>query len=155
MSQNKEENNELSSPTGGQGFIPIQYFTNYIDANIVLGRLEEDGIICWLKDENTVTIDPILSNAIGGIKLMVAESQVERAREILQGIQELQGELNRCPKCGSNNVQLISSPRKAINWLSSIVTFLMGSYAVAVDKTNHCFDCDHEFDPVIPPQELD
>ncbi len=33
---------------------------------------EEEGINCWLKDENTVTIDPILTNAIGGIKLMVA-----------------------------------------------------------------------------------
>ena len=30
-----------------------------------------DGIRCWLKDENTVTIDPILTNAIGGIKVMV------------------------------------------------------------------------------------
>ena len=31
-----------------------------------------------------MTIDPFLSNAIGGIKLMVAEAQIERAKEILK-----------------------------------------------------------------------
>ena len=31
-----------------------------------------------------VTIDPFLSNAIGGIKLMVAEPQVERALELIK-----------------------------------------------------------------------
>jgi hypothetical protein len=35
-------------------------------------------------NENSVTIDPFLSNAIGGIKLMVAESQVERALELIK-----------------------------------------------------------------------
>ena len=51
-------------------FIIAQVYSNYIDANIIMGRLEEEGINCWLKDENTVTIDPILTNAVGGIKLM-------------------------------------------------------------------------------------
>jgi len=48
-----------------------------------MGRLKEEFINCYLQDENTVTIDPLLSNAIGGIKLMVAEQQAERAMEIL------------------------------------------------------------------------
>ncbi|MGC4035522.1 MAG: DUF2007 domain-containing protein [Chitinophagaceae bacterium] len=61
----------------------LQTFTNYIEANILLGRLEEEGIHCFLQDEYTVTIDPLLSNAIGGIKLMVPESQLERAYEIM------------------------------------------------------------------------
>ena len=33
-------------------FVAVQYFTNYIDANILLGRMQEEGISCWLKDEN-------------------------------------------------------------------------------------------------------
>ena len=54
-------------------FVLLQSYDNYVSAHIAMGRLEEDGINCWLKDENTVTIDPILSNAIGGIKLMVEQ----------------------------------------------------------------------------------
>jgi len=64
-------------------FIILMTFDNYISAHIIMGRLKEEFINCYLQDENTVTIDPLLSNAIGGIKLMVAEQQAERAMEIL------------------------------------------------------------------------
>jgi hypothetical protein len=64
-------------------FVQIRSYDNYIPAHIAMGRLEEECIRCWLQDENSVTIDPFLSNAIGGIKLMVASSQAERALAIL------------------------------------------------------------------------
>ena len=71
-------------------FVLLCSFDNYIPAHIALGRLKEEFINCYLQDEYSVTIDPFLSNAIGGIKLMVAETQLERAREILEN-QYLQG----------------------------------------------------------------
>jgi hypothetical protein len=46
--------------------------------------LQDAGINCHLKDEYTITIDPLLSPALGGIKLMVAGSQLERALELLE-----------------------------------------------------------------------
>jgi hypothetical protein len=64
-------------------FVILATFDNYIPAHIAMGRLQEEGIICWLKDENTVTVDPLLSIAVGGIKLMVAGHQAERARDLL------------------------------------------------------------------------
>ena len=64
-------------------FVPIASFNDYIEANIILGRLQNEGINCWLKDENSATITPFLSNSIGGIKLMIAESQAERAVELI------------------------------------------------------------------------
>jgi hypothetical protein len=64
-------------------FILLRSFDNYIPAHIAMGRLKEEYINCYLQDEYSVTIDPFLSNAIGGIKLMVAETQAERALEIL------------------------------------------------------------------------
>lgn len=69
-------------------FILLCSFDNYIPAHIALGRLKEEFINCYLQDEYSVTIDPFLSNAIGGIKLMVAETQIERAREILNPLEE-------------------------------------------------------------------
>jgi hypothetical protein len=64
-------------------FVAVRSYDNYIPAHIMLGVLKEEFISCYLQDEYTVTIDPLLSNAIGGIKLMVAEPQVERALEII------------------------------------------------------------------------
>jgi len=65
-------------------FIQLTSFDNYIEAHMVMGNLQQENINCWLKDEYSVTIDPMLSNAIGGIKLMVAEAQVERAVGLLR-----------------------------------------------------------------------
>lgn len=69
-------------------FVLLRSFDNYIDAHIALGRLKEEYINCHLQDEYSVTIDPFLSNAIGGIKLMVNEGQAERAIEILSSDQD-------------------------------------------------------------------
>ena len=64
-------------------FVLLRSYDNYIPAHIALGRLKEEYINCYLQDEYSVTIDPIISNAIGGIKLMVAETQAKRAAEVL------------------------------------------------------------------------
>jgi hypothetical protein len=64
-------------------FIQIRSYDNYVYAHIILSKLQDSGINCHLKDEYTITIDPLLSPALGGIKLMVAAPQVERALELL------------------------------------------------------------------------
>ena len=64
-------------------YVPIQSFDNYIEANIIRSRLENEGISCWLQNETLTTTAPFLTSSTGGIKLMVAESQVDRAQELL------------------------------------------------------------------------
>jgi predicted RNA-binding Zn-ribbon protein involved in translation (DUF1610 family) len=127
-------------------FIIAQVYSNYIDANIIMGRLEEEGINCWLKDENTVTIDPILTNAVGGIKLMVAEPQAERAFALLREFRKQQQSVLSCPRCGSANIEFVTTPRKASNWIGVIIGLLFTNYALSADKVYHCFDCGFEFE---------
>jgi Zn finger protein HypA/HybF involved in hydrogenase expression len=126
-------------------FVLVNSYNNYIEAHIAKGVLEEQDIRCWLKDENTVTIDPILTNAIGGIKIMVPEVQAERALDILNRLRFEQKQAVVCPRCGSHNVELVSTPRKPINWISAVSTFFLGDFAMTIDKVNHCFDCKYEF----------
>lgn len=125
--------------------VAVKSFDNYVSAHIAMGRMEEEGIHCWLKDENTVTIDPILTNAVGGIKLMVAASQAERARSIFRIIDNEAKAAHPCPKCNSLNVELVSTPRKASNWFSALVGLFLTSYAPKIDMVYHCFDCGHEY----------
>jgi len=132
-------------------FIPIRTFDNYIDANIILGKLQSEGVDCFLGDEYTVTIDPILTNAIGGIKLNVPETEVAKARELLQSFDEEKKALMACPRCNSHNVEYISNPAKSGNWLSALVGFFVANYAVSIKKNYHCFNCGFEFDDI--PQE--
>lgn len=125
-------------------FVPLQSFANYIDAHIVLGRLQEEGIDCWLKDENVVTVNPIWTNAIGGIKLMVAMYQLQQAQELLLQSDREKRSHFICPYCNSGNIELVCSHKEAANWFSVLMGFLFFSYAVPI-KIWHCFNCGKEF----------
>ncbi len=67
-------------------YVQLRSFDNYIHANIQLGMLQDRGINCHLQDEFIITIDPLLSPAIGGMKLMVHETQAQRAIKILEEV---------------------------------------------------------------------
>ena len=125
----------------------IQVFSNYIEANIIVGRLEEEGIDCWLLDENTVTTAPFFGNAIGGIKLVVADADVAKAKDLLIEFDKEKKQFTPCPKCGSTNVEFVTTPRKASNWFWAMFGFLFGDYAMSYDKVYHCFNCKNEFEP--------
>lgn len=126
-------------------FLVVNAYDNYVEAHIVKGRLEEEGIDSWLKDENTVTIDPILTNAVGGIKLMVAASQAERALALIRQFKAEKQNLNPCPKCDSRNIELVTTPRKPGNWFSVFIGLFVSSYAPPVEQVYHCFDCGNEY----------
>lgn len=126
-------------------FIAIRSYDNYIPAHLAMGRLKEDGIQGWLKDENTVTIDPLLSNAIGGIKLMVSADDAEKAMDILDQIEKRNTLKAVCPWCNSKNIDMVSSPPKPKKWYSNISSYLLGKFSITAEKEYHCFDCDRAF----------
>jgi hypothetical protein len=76
-------------------FVLLQVFTNYIEAHIVKGRLEAEGVQCWLEGEHlsALIVDPILTNAIAGIKLMVSKDDVDKALEILNRPEQHPGDV--------------------------------------------------------------
>jgi hypothetical protein len=57
-----------------------------IDCHILKGRLECDGIDCFIFDENIVWVHPFRAVAIGGVKLKVPSDQLDLAKEILKQI---------------------------------------------------------------------
>lgn len=73
------------------------------DVQIIKGRLEAEGIAVFLKDENTINSDPLISGAIGGVKLRVYATDKERAKEIYDEVRNYatdnQGNLIVCPNC--------------------------------------------------------
>lgn len=127
-------------------FVPVRSYDNYIPAHMMLQRLEEEGIKAYLQDEYTVTIDPILSNAIGGIKLMIYREQIERATELISHFEEEYRQAVICPQCRSTDIHYISQPDNATNWFTAIVTWLFGNYAVSFKKVYKCSGCGYESD---------
>jgi hypothetical protein len=54
-----------------------------IEGHLLRTRLEAEGIRCFVADEHTVSANWFYSNAIGGVKLQVRESDLDSARDIL------------------------------------------------------------------------
>lgn len=136
-------------------FSILKTFNNYIEAYILLTRLENEGFKCWLKDENIVTINPVWTNAVGGIKLMILNEEKEAAEKVMHEIFEERKASFSCPNCNSHNIEFINTPRKAINWLSIIATWSFTNYAVAMEQTWHCFECNAEFKEPVDNTNID
>ncbi|MFC0875516.1 DUF2007 domain-containing protein [Saccharicrinis sp. FJH2] len=60
-----------------------------VECHILKGRLESEGIECYIFDENLVWVHPFRSVAIGGVKLKVPEDQYDKAKQVLQAIQDV------------------------------------------------------------------
>jgi ribosomal protein S27AE len=121
----------------------LKTFDNYFLANITLTKLHAAGIECYLQDEFTVTIDPILSNAIGGIKLVVKKKDEAMVQQLLNSYESEYIKAATCPKCGSHSFAYITKPGTT-NYLTAIFTWLFSSYAVAPDYVYQCGQCGYE-----------
>jgi hypothetical protein len=123
--------------------IELRCFDNYFSAHIVLTWLESRGITCYLKDEYTVTIDPLLTNAIGGIKLVTHSGNQYEARALLREYDEDYRKSVKCPKCGANEFQLVAK-QDAPNVLIAFLSWLFASYAVSTTNVYKCGNCSYE-----------
>lgn len=123
--------------------VTVKTFDSYFVAHIILGRLQSEGIECYLKDEATVTMDPILTNAIGGIKLVVRKENADAVKEILKKFDEAYLNSAICPQCDAHEFSYIAKPG-VTNFLTAILTTLFGSYAVAPDYVYQCGQCGYE-----------
>ncbi|WP_316734777.1 putative signal transducing protein [Pedobacter aquatilis] len=138
----------------------IVYATYYnpLEANIIKGRLEDSGFSCFLADENISTLNPLYNQAVGGIKLIVFERDVEAIKDLLAQDLSLDSAENfaaytpeetigvHCEKCNSINVGygLATQPKRR-SWLK-IVSFLLFYLPVIANKCYHCYDCGYEFE---------
>ncbi len=121
----------------------IKTFDNYFLANITLTKLHAAGIECYLQDEFTVTLDPILSNAIGGIKLVVKSEDEVIAKLLLETYESEYMKAATCPKCSSHDFVYLTKPGAA-NYLTVLFTWIFSSYAVAPEYVYKCGQCGFE-----------
>jgi hypothetical protein len=56
------------------------------EANLVVSVLEGDGIETVVPDAHTLGARPELSAALGGVRVLVRASDLERAREVLAAV---------------------------------------------------------------------
>jgi len=133
-------------------------YYNPIEANIIKARLEDSGFSCFLADENVSTINPLFNQAIGGVKLIVFERDVEQIKEMLAEVNspmesyghETSEEANQqdkiiCEACGSDDVGFGMATTHQYSWWVTIISLLFAVYPFKANKCYHCYSCGHEF----------
>ncbi|ENW02875.1 DUF2007 domain-containing protein [Acinetobacter beijerinckii] len=91
-------------------WIVVQSFSFPYEAQIAKTQLEAAGIPARIENEHTINMDWLYSNALGGVRLLVLESDLEEARTLLaqdfsQELQQQFGLSENCPNCGSSDIQ--------------------------------------------------
>lgn len=74
--------------TLGRGdLVPIARFFTAMEALILKSRLEVEGVPAIIADANIVQTNPLLTMAVGGVRVLVPESHLDRARNIARAIE--------------------------------------------------------------------
>lgn len=152
----------------------VARFMTVGEAQAARSALDAAAIDCELVDDKIVGIDWGMAQAVGGIKLVVEEQNLDAAREILGGALESQLEPSQpfaatreiepraaCPECGSTGYEAI--PRLRIFLLLAAAFIGIGAavgqsplaltalIAVAVGAlmmpSSRCTACQHRFTP--------
>lgn len=96
-----------------QEFFTIGAFEYVADVQIIKAKLESEGIPVFLRDENTLNTDPLISSAIGGVKLQVYSTDKDRAIAIYDEIRAYAvddfGNPVVCPNCKAEKSEVYYS----------------------------------------------
>jgi hypothetical protein len=130
-------------------FTTIAQYQYSSEAQIIKGRLEAEGIPVFLSDNLTIDTDPLVSNAIGGVKLKVLSKDVLKAKYILDSIQAYsvddQGKPITCPECSGPNVNMYSSIKDSKSLIAFGIGVLFGALPLSTRYHYKCEHCLFEF----------
>ncbi|WP_299884549.1 DUF2007 domain-containing protein [uncultured Lacinutrix sp.] len=91
------------------------------EAQITKSKLEAEGIRVMLLDEKTIDSDPLISQAIGGVKLLVFNEDLTEALKIYNRIRAYEKDKNGenivCPNCESTKILIAEPTRKNIFYM--------------------------------------
>ncbi|RKD86000.1 putative signal transducing protein [Mangrovibacterium diazotrophicum] len=141
----------------GHQWKTILTFTYPHEAHMAKAYLESNEIMVIVVDELTAQVNSFYSNAIGGVKLLVPEAEIEAATELLErgGYIVSKDEASKmelirpdrltdktlCPYCQSRNIAKKRDP----NILVVVVYFLLGAIFPIFKAGYQCFDCGKEW----------
>ncbi|MBL1279698.1 MAG: DUF2007 domain-containing protein [Fluviicola sp.] len=131
--------------------ITLKVFNTAIEAYILKNKLEGEGIVCYILDENIVTLNPLLNFAVGGVRLQINKVDLDKAKDIIAEIDDQpytndEDAIIECPKCSSHSLysdfKSIKDPK---GFLAMVLAFLTTTFPIYSKSVYKCKDCNTEF----------
>lgn len=102
-------------------YIILAVFEYSTEAQLIKTKLDSEGIRTMLMDEKTIDSDPLLSQAIGGVKLLIYNKDIDKALLIYNEIRTYEKDVNgkdiHCPKCDSTKILVAPIQRKNLFYM--------------------------------------
>lgn len=99
----------------------LTVFEYSTEAQLTKSKLDSEGIRTMLMDEKTVDSDPLISQAIGGVKLLVHNEDLERGLNIYNEIRDYEkyddGKEINCIQCNSSRILVAAVQRKSLFYM--------------------------------------
>ena len=99
----------------------LAVFEYSTEAQLIKSKLDSEGIETMLMDEKTIDADPIVSQAIGGVKLLVNNNDLNKAVDIYNDIRAYEkddnGKAILCPNCSSTKILIADLERKNLFYM--------------------------------------
>ena len=126
-------------------FRTVSTYTTAIEAHVVRGRLECEGIPAFVTFEQHIWAQWSLSVALGGVRVQVPRSHYEEAARVLDSIKsggyvsDLEREIPPeafpcCPKCQSKDCVPVS-------WSAKLALLSVFLFAIPIPYTQHLMRC--------------
>lgn len=113
------------------------------EAHMIKGRLLNEGIDCFLTNENITNLMPHYNNMLGsGVQIIINEQDIDKAREILKDKIEPNNLELVCPNCGSAHIGLGKGKRLRI--FNTIIALLSSFFIGNLKPKYYCNDCNTE-----------
>lgn len=131
--------------------ITLKVLDSSIEAHILRSKLESEDIDAFVFDEHSISMNPLFTQALGGIRLKIRKEDHEKALSILKEIDETNytNDLNEvivCPKCGSDEYYSNFKSMKGGKGLLSILSaFIFSVYPIYYKTVYKCKKCNEEF----------
>jgi len=123
----------------------VATFMHPADAHLLRIRLAGIEIPAVVCDDATASVMPHMANAIGGIRVQVADDHFCMAQEALREEQPLSANLREdfvCPNCGSSDVEQALNEKRSY-LLSFLILFLVMLPLPLVKRRYQCKQCSH------------
>jgi len=125
--------------------VRLMTIDNLTEAHIIKGRLLNEGIDCFLTNENFTNLMPLYNNMLGsGIQIIVNENDIDKARNLLKDRIEPNNTKIVCQNCGSENIGLGLGRRKVLKIFNIIIALLAFFPIGNLKPRYYCKDCKTE-----------
>lgn len=118
---------------------------NAIEAHLIKGRLNNEGIDCYITNENIATLKPAYNDLLGfGVEIMIKEDDLVRACELLTDKFEPEKPITICPFCGSNRIGIGYVKNKIFMYLRILLAMFLVRPLGNVNTKYYCKQCKKE-----------